>query len=157
MRNISFALTTAQFLDGSKDVTRRLGWENLKPGTRLMGCRKCMGLRPGEVLERLGVIEVVSVTREPLYDICRYPADCRREGFPDLTPVEFVDMFCRHMKCKPETLVTRIEFKHLWEEPCWRGVDFDECPECGSEIEALTTALHGLVLDGDSVRCGECG
>ena len=26
---MSFHLTTAQFLDGSKDVTRRLGWANL--------------------------------------------------------------------------------------------------------------------------------
>tara|TARA_R110002124_G_C8682364_1_gene492244 strand:- start:147 stop:497 length:351 start_codon:yes stop_codon:yes gene_type:complete len=113
MRNISFALTTAQFLDGSKDVTRRLGWANLKPGTRLMGCRKCMGLKPGETLERLGVIEVVSVFRERLHWIETYDDDCRREGFPDLTPEEFVAMFCGHMKCRPETMVTRIEFKRV--------------------------------------------
>ena len=31
-RNISFALTTPQFLDGSKDVTRRNGWLMLKTG-----------------------------------------------------------------------------------------------------------------------------
>jgi hypothetical protein len=53
MRNISFSLTEEQFLDGSKDITRRLGWANLKPGDRLMGCRKCMGLRPGESIVRL--------------------------------------------------------------------------------------------------------
>ena len=116
MRNISFALTTPQFVAGTKDVTRRLGWVNLKPGTRLMGCRKCMGLKPGESLERLRPIEVVSVTREPLEAIGTYAADCRREGFPDLTAEGFVAMFCRHMKCLPETVVTRIEFKHLWNE-----------------------------------------
>ena len=32
MRNISFSLTEEQFLNGSKDVTRRLGWLFLKPG-----------------------------------------------------------------------------------------------------------------------------
>ncbi len=47
MKNISFALTTKQFLDGSKTVTRRLGWANLKPGEILMACEKCMGLGPG--------------------------------------------------------------------------------------------------------------
>lgn len=156
MRSISFALTTEQFLNGTKDVTRRLGWANLKPGTRLMGCRKCMGLKPGEALERLRVIEVVSVRREPLEDIGTYAADCRREGFPDLTPLEFVQMFCRHMQREPETIVTRIEFRHLWGVPCWKGVDFDECPECGDVIEALTTANDGLVQDGDSLRCLRC-
>jgi hypothetical protein len=66
MRNISFSFTEEQFLDGSKDVTRRLGWANLKPGQRLMGCQKCQGIKPGEKIVRLGEIEVVSVRREPL-------------------------------------------------------------------------------------------
>ncbi len=48
MRNISFSLTERQFMDKSKTVTRRLGWKFLKPGDRLMGCRKCMGLKPGD-------------------------------------------------------------------------------------------------------------
>lgn len=30
MRLLSFALTTPQFLDGSKDVTRRMGWRRNK-------------------------------------------------------------------------------------------------------------------------------
>ena len=38
MRNISFSLTTRQFRDGSKDVTRRVNWQNLKPGDHLMAC-----------------------------------------------------------------------------------------------------------------------
>lgn len=32
MRNMSFALTTGQAMDGIKGVTRRLGWLNLKLG-----------------------------------------------------------------------------------------------------------------------------
>jgi hypothetical protein len=47
-RNISFALTTAQFLDGSKDVTRRIGWKNLNAGDVLCAVKKGMGLKPGE-------------------------------------------------------------------------------------------------------------
>lgn len=39
-RNISFSMTEPQFVDGSKDVTRRMGWKWLKPGDRIMGVRK---------------------------------------------------------------------------------------------------------------------
>lgn len=64
MRNMSFALTTDQFLAGTKTVTRRLGWKFLKPGDRVMACEKCMGLRKGEKIRRLGEIEIVSVKRD---------------------------------------------------------------------------------------------
>jgi hypothetical protein len=110
MRNISFSLTTPQFIDGTKDVTRRLGWTFLKPGDHLMGCEKCQGIKPGELV-RLGEIEVVSVRRECLNKITA--DDCRREGFPQLTPKQFVDMFCEHMACTIDKIVTRIEFKRV--------------------------------------------
>jgi hypothetical protein len=116
MRNISFALTTPQFLDESKDITRRLGWENLKPGDALMACEKCQGIKKGEQMVKLGEIIVMSVTREPLH---RMTADALygreeviREGFPEMSAGEFVDMFCKHMKCLPSQIVTRIEFRH---------------------------------------------
>lgn len=112
-RNISFALTTEQFLNRTKTVTRRLGWKNIKAGDVLMGCEKCMGLRPGEKLTRLGLIRVVSARREPLCAITT--DDVAREGFPGKTPWWFVEMFVREMK--PKTLhlavVTRIEFEYL--------------------------------------------
>ena len=119
MRNISFALTTNQFRMREKTVTRRLGWKNLKPGDRLMACVKCMGLKPGEKLERLGEIEVVSVKREALaaiyLDRDYLSNDAAREGFPDLTAYQFADMFCEHMKVDHKTFVTRIEFKYVEE------------------------------------------
>jgi hypothetical protein len=125
MRNISFSLTEKQFLDGSKDVTRRLGWLFLKPGDRLMACRKCMGLKPGESIVRLGEIEVVSVRREPINRMSRYSeiinreigygkTEAIREGFPGLTGEEFVRMFRNHMKVRRlDHLITRIEFRHV--------------------------------------------
>lgn len=113
MRSISFQLTTEQFKNRTKDVTRRLGWANLRPGDRLEGCVKCMGLKKGEKRERLGIVEVVSVVREPLAAIAAYPDDCRREGFPAFTPAEFVAMFARAQRCTPATLVTRIEFRYV--------------------------------------------
>ena len=110
MRNISFFLTTKQFLDGSKDVTRRMGWKNLKPGDRLMAVEKGQGIKKGE-LKRLGPIEVVSSRRERLYEITK--EETIREGFPKMSPFEFVDMFKEHMKCNADAWVTRIEFKRI--------------------------------------------
>lgn len=128
MRMMSFALTERQLLDGSKTVTRRVGWKNLKPGTRLIAVRKAMGLKPGERAHQLCDIEVVSVRRERLDAIT--PADVLAEGFPQWTNNvhEFVAMFCSHMKIaeplpwprlnenttrkmRPEDEVTRIEFR----------------------------------------------
>jgi len=110
-RNISFAKTTGQFMARTKTVTRRQGWAGLQPGTLLMACRKCRGLKPGEALERLGLTRVVSVRREPLQAITA--EDVEREGYPGMGPEEFVDLFCAQMKCERHAMVTRIEFEYL--------------------------------------------
>lgn len=117
-RNISFSLTTPQFRDRTKTVTRRIGWNSLKPGDVLMGCEKCMGRKPGEPLVRLGKIEVVDVRREPLMAMSQRLGygvrECALEGFPRMLPGEFVRFFCdSHPGCTPATEVTRIEFKYL--------------------------------------------
>lgn len=116
-RNISFALTTDQFRNRTKTVTRRTGWKNLKPGQRLMGCVKCMGLKKGEKPECLGLIEVVSVRFERLdrmitnLDYGR--EEVIKEGFPQMSPLDFVLMFCdHHAGCHFETEITRIKFKY---------------------------------------------
>lgn len=111
MRNMSFMLTTRQFLARTKTVTRRLGWQNVKVGELIQGCKKCQGLRPGEKLEKLGVIEVVSVRFEPLSAITQ--DDVIAEGFPEMTPYEFIEMFIDHMSGFPHQIVTRIEFKYV--------------------------------------------
>lgn len=122
MRNMSFALTTTQVMEGTKTVTRRLGWLHLKVGDQLRPVRKCMGLRPGEKLDVLrDPITVVSICREPLramLDDLEYGfEECALEGFgqhPDYRwPNSFVDMFCAtHQGCTPDTIVTRIEFSY---------------------------------------------
>lgn len=112
MRNMSFALTTQQILDGTKTVTRRDGWAFLKVGDRVQAVRKCRGLRPGEKIEPLRVIEITSVSREPLHAITQ--ADVAREGFPDNTCDEFITMFCAsHKGCTSEAEITRIEFRYV--------------------------------------------
>ncbi len=111
MRNISFFLTTEQFLNGTKDVTRRFAWWTLKPGDLLQAVRKSQGRKKGEPIEKLGVIEIVSVRREPLYAITQ--EDCIREGFPHFTPDQFVAMLMQHAKCEHDTIVNRIEFMRI--------------------------------------------
>jgi hypothetical protein len=112
VRWISFWLTQSQFLDGTKDVTRRLGWANLQPGTKLQAVHKSQGRRKGEPAIKLGVIEVVSVRRERLDAIT--DDDCRREGFPQMGKWQFIELFCQHNKgCCPSTVVTRIEFRRV--------------------------------------------
>lgn len=113
MRNISFSLTTPQFIAGKKDVTRRCGWRNLKAGERLMAIEKGMGLKKGEKVKKLGVIEVVSVRRETLWEVNAEPNACRREGFPDWEPDQFVKFFCKANKIRVADTVTRIEFRKV--------------------------------------------
>lgn len=110
-RNMSFALTTHQFKDRAKTVTRRLGWWNLKPETVLCGVEKAMGLRKGEKIKRLGLIRIVNVRAEPLNAITR--EDCVLEGFPDFVPQDFIWMFQYHNKCEADRIVNRIEFIYL--------------------------------------------
>lgn len=64
MRSISFSLTTPQFLDGTKDVTRRLGWEKIKAGDTLRAVKKAMGLKTGIVTSTHG--SVIAALSPPL-------------------------------------------------------------------------------------------
>lgn len=36
-----------------------------------------------------------------------------KEGFPEMTPWRFVEMFCKANKCEPGILVHRMEFEYL--------------------------------------------
>ena len=112
MRLISFAWTSDAFLEGRKTVTRRQGWKTLKAGTRLQVVRKAMGLRKGEKVERLGVIEVLDVSRVPLDSIDL--EDVRREAVEGVTtPEDFVRFYALGNRCEPSSLVTRISFRPI--------------------------------------------
>jgi hypothetical protein len=116
-RNQSFALTTRQYKNQTKTVTRRNGWLFAKVGDVLNGVEKCQGLKKGEKVVKLGQHRVMDVRREPLGlmtdNLVYGRMECIREGFPDMTPVEFVEMYCKHNKCTPDTVITRIEFEYL--------------------------------------------
>lgn len=110
-RNMSFQMTTRQYKERAKTVTRRLGWDKVKIGEVLNGVEKCQGLKKGEKQVKLGQHRVTGFRKEPLSAITK--EDCIKEGFPELSPPEFVEMFAKHNRCEPDTTVNRIEFEYV--------------------------------------------
>ncbi|BFM16246.1 hypothetical protein R50073_24290 [Maricurvus nonylphenolicus] len=110
-KNMSFAMTIPQIKARTKTVTRRFGWWQLKEGDVICAVEKAMGLKKGEKVVRLGMLGVKSVRREKLNAITR--EDCIAEGFPDMTPEQFISMLCKQYNCKPDRICNRIEFGYL--------------------------------------------
>lgn len=147
MRNISFSLTTPQFLAQTKDVTRRADWLVTKVGDRLMGCQKCMGRKPGEPLVRLGPIEIADKRRELLMRMTQEPAygesECRREGFPNMKPREFVEFFCdSHQGITPASTITRLEYRYL---PFMPGINPSDLVGLKATFDHNGKRLTGIV------------
>ncbi len=108
---MSFMLTTEQVRTKTKTVTRRLGWWFLKPGDILNACVQCQGIKKGEKIEKICQIRVVALQTEPLWWI--KDEECVKEGFPDYTRGDFIEMFCKEMKCDSSKIVNRIEFEYI--------------------------------------------
>lgn len=126
-RLMSVAFTEAAVRDRTKTVTRRKGWTFLKPGDRLTLCRKVMGRKKGEPLERIADVEIVSVYREQLgwltgevraeSEVDWAYREVEREGFPGMEPDEFVRRFFLEAQgMSTADWVTRIEWRYLDDE-----------------------------------------
>lgn len=103
-----------------KSVTRRKGWRDLKPGTRLTLCRR---LRVSPIV-RIADVEVIDVRRERLEQITA--ADVAREGFPGMSPAEFIDtFFVKAQSMRPTDEVTRIEWRYLTTEDAATATNTD--------------------------------
>lgn len=113
---MSVALTTRQVRDRSKTVTRRKGWLRkdapvLKEGDLLTLCAKVRGRKPGEPLDRIVTVTIISVRRERLDAVT--PEDVTAEGFPCWAPEQFIKFFCdSHKGCTPSTTITRIQWAY---------------------------------------------
>lgn len=133
--NISFSATTKQVRQHQKHVTRRidksLRLAKKKPGDILQGIERGQGIKKGEHIVKLDQIVILEVNREPLDEIIRRPireipqsirlkhaatiylTETILEGFPELTPVQFVETFCNiNKKCTPDTEITRVLFDY---------------------------------------------
>lgn len=126
-RLMSVAFTEQAVRDRSKTVTRRKGWLFAKPGDRVTLCRKVMGRKKGEPLERICDVEIVSVRREPLCAVMGpYHLDDEgepvwtelvAEGFPNMDPGDFMrKYFVDAQGIGVMDDVTRIEWRYLDDE-----------------------------------------
>ena len=119
-RLMSVAFTEQAVRERRKTVTRRKGWwttktgvQMVEPGDVLTLCRKVMGRKPGEPLERICQVEVVRVSREQLLTCCM-PGEMEREGFPGMDPIEFMwRYFTDAQRIAPSDPVTRIEWRYV--------------------------------------------
>lgn len=132
---MSVAHTTEQVVARTKTETRRLGWWTdrngrrlLHPGDLLVLCRKVMGRRPGEPLDRLALVEVLAVRREPLDTIT--DEEVAAEGFPAWDSDTFIEFYCDTFGIAPWDDVTVIRWRYLDVElpQMWLW-----CPVCGAE------------------------
>lgn len=125
MRNMSYRLTKRQFLDGSKDITRRDGWAFLKAGEHYTGVEKSQGLKKGEKIVYLGQCICISNEPERVDEIIKRPirsdqfpvtgrmrTEMEREGFPDMSAEEFVEWFCDERDLDRSDEIQRIRFEH---------------------------------------------
>jgi hypothetical protein len=126
--NMSFSMTTEKVLNKTKTITRRLGWrwlvEAVKRGEHpiLQPVVKGQGIPKGGHVEKInGPIRVECAVFEPIgwltnpryYSPQLARSEVNAEGFPNLTPAEFVAMFCKHNGCTPNTQITRIQFSYV--------------------------------------------
>lgn len=112
---MSFSHTQEQIVAGTKTVTRRTGWQWLRPGDRVLPVNRLPYL-PGSITLR-PPLRIVNVRRERLDALLadrEYGrAECVREGFPELEPEAFIELVCRiNRGCTPKTELTRIEFEY---------------------------------------------
>ena len=112
MRNMSFSKTIEQARDRSKTVTRRWGWGDLKPGERVQQVEKSQGLKLGEKVKKIHVIQIVSNRPGPLRNITQ--AECVVEGFRNKSPLWLRSLL---MSMKPKKFKgehpNRIEFRYV--------------------------------------------
>lgn len=153
MRNMSFAMTTEAIRNQTKTVTRRNGWDFLRPGDLVQPVVKTQGLKKGEHVEKIGCpIRIKSVTPfERLNKIT--PEECKKEGMRHVTPEQFILMYCmahKRVGMRHYDFVTRIEFEYT--DPTitdgyttWSK----RCPECGG--------LTMQVVRPGKVQCAVCG
>lgn len=164
-RLMSFAKTKRQVQEGTKDITRRLGWDFLSPGDLLWPVHKCMGFRKGECPVKLrdAPIEVIHKRMEcldallgkkmdpvfscytPFYTEVQAWKEVEREGFPGQSPAWFVEMFCELNKCERDVLVNRIVFRY--QDESVKFFDRDHYPEIPAEVAICPKCEAGLIIE----------
>lgn len=116
--NMAFTMTIEPMYQHLKTCTSRNGWLRAYVGQEVMAIEKGQGIPRGGHVVKIGLIRFLLVRFEPLRRMIDEPEYGRwkvvAEGFPLMTPAEFVEMYCRANKCDPERIITHIEFEPLY-------------------------------------------
>ena len=98
-----------------KFVTRRYGWWFSKRGDRVQAVEKCMGLKKGEKVKKICVIEIVDTQAEFVQHIDLSQEELAKEGFSDKSAEWFRELL---LSMCPRTQhlaqVNRIEFRYVF-------------------------------------------
>jgi hypothetical protein len=110
---MSFSATIPQIRNATKCVTRRLGWGNLRPGELFVAVEKCQGLKRGQKIKKIRILRCVSNRVELLAQVVA-PGETAREGFPDMSPEQFIFMFTSlNVGTERFSRINRIEFSYV--------------------------------------------
>jgi len=114
-RHMSFSKTIKQIYEKTKTETMRMSWDKLVPGDIVIAVEKAQGLKRGEKVVKITPIRIKYKIETIVMDVS--PENCIKEGFPEFTPLQFIEMFCNLNKCKPFDLVNRFAFEYIsWDE-----------------------------------------
>jgi hypothetical protein len=114
-RMMPFSATLVAFRAMEKDTTRRLGWAHAKVGDVYWGVDRCMGFKKGEHPEKIHLIQIKEVGFEPLeFMHMRGVGEVRREGFPDMSVEQFIQMFIGMHRGKGVTRTTPVN-RIVWD------------------------------------------
>lgn len=117
---MSCSITVEPVRARTKTETRRAPatWTTLKPGDLLTLIEKGMGLKRGERQVVLAEVTVTAIDLVRLTDITE--DDVHSEGFPNMTPAEFITMWLDAHRNQPtrhdsdgEVLCRRIRWEYL--------------------------------------------
>lgn len=78
-----------------------------------MGVVKGRGIPKGGKIQKLHPFRITKKDREQLFQINLRTGDCAKEGFPQMTNDQFIDLYCKHNGGDEHQTITRIEFEHL--------------------------------------------
>ena len=121
---MSCSMTIPQVRAGTKTVTRRApgSWARLQAGDGLVLIEKGMGLPKGARQVEIREAVVVDVRLEQLGLVD--DAECAAEGFPDMTPTEFMVFWAKGHSVRwstqtelMHTMCRRIEFAYVHPGP----------------------------------------
>ena len=144
-RRMSFTATIPQIHNRSKTVTRRMCKDIYKAGDEIIAIENGMGLAKGEKQQVIAWLRITSVRKERLEMIRRY-GECTKEGFPEMTPLQFIELFQEiHPGTNGFTEVTRIEFEYI-------------CDHCKISYHRALIYKHHDDVDGNVIinLCNAC-